>query len=87
MSLHRTGKAHRLAGSTLDSRPQRHLWARNFLRVPLAAVVLGLLQMTCGGTPIIGVKAGDPKGLQQSFQLEKNVALTPLQSVVWLLDL
>ena len=50
MHLGRSGKAHRLAGETLDLGPQRHMCALELLRVPLALVMRSLIKVTRVGT-------------------------------------
>lgn len=54
----------------------------NLLRIPLAWVVLGGVEVTRVGLPIIGVIAADPKGLQQRFQLQEHFVFAPAKDIV-----
>jgi len=81
MQLDRFGKADRLAGQTLDTGPQRQMFALDLLRVLLAHVVLGLVKVTRVGAPIIGVIARDAKGREQHLQLQKHRVLAPPKDI------
>src|SRR5262249_48633172 len=81
MHLDRSGKADCLAGEPLDPGPQRQMFALNLLRVPLARLVLVGIEMPCVRAPIIGVIAPDTKRLEQPFELQKHVVLTPAKNI------
>src|SRR5712691_1813890 len=55
--------------------------ALDLLCVPFAWAVHVRVQMSCVRAPMIGVKAGESKGLQERFELEKNVVLTPAKDL------
>src|SRR6266568_9594455 len=68
----RFGKADRATHETLDPCPQIDVFTLNSLRVLLAHVMLRWVDMPLVSTPAISVETADPKGLQQSFQLQKD---------------
>ena len=51
------------------------MFALNFLGVSFARAVHVRGQMAGVRAPMIGVKAGEPKGLQQCFKLQKDLIL------------
>src|SRR6266511_3416090 len=51
------------------------------LRVALARMVLFGIAMTPVCSPIVRLKACDPKGLQQHPQLQKHLILTPAKDI------
>jgi hypothetical protein len=55
--------------------------ALDFLSVFLAHLMLLGIEMSLVGTPSIGVKLRDTKGLEQAFKLQENVVLTPSERV------
>ena len=55
--------------------------ALNFLRLTLTRLVLIHIEMTRVGTPIIGIIAGDPKRLQQRFELHKHFIFAACKDV------
>ena len=63
--LDRCGKADRLTRQPLDPRASCQMFPRNLLGVALARLVRIRCEMTCVGTPIVGVIPYDPKRLQQ----------------------
>jgi hypothetical protein len=81
MHLNRFGKANRLAGEPLDTGPQGQMPALDLLGVSLARGVLGGIEMTGIGPPIIRVIVRDPKGLQQRFQLQEHFVCAPAKNI------
>ena len=75
MHLSRLGKTDRLAHQALDPRAEGQMFALNLLRVPFPWLMLISVQMTRVGTPVIRVVAGEPKRLQQRFELQKDLIL------------
>ena len=57
------------------------LFAPDLLRVPLAWMVLGGIEMPDVRAPIIGAIARDPIGLQQHCQLQKRLVCTPATDI------
>ena len=49
--------------------------ALDLLRVSFAWAMHVGVQMPSVGTPIIGIVAGEPEGLQQRFELQKRLRL------------
>ena len=54
--------------------------ALDLLRVAFAWAMLGGVEGTRGGTPIIGIGAGQPEGLQQRLELQKDLIFTATQT-------
>ena len=67
--LSRPGKADRFAREPLDSRTQRQMFPFNPVCIAFASDMRFRNQMPGVCSPMIGKEAGDPKGLQQGFEL------------------
>jgi hypothetical protein len=74
--LNRFGEADRPAPQPFDPRSQRQVFTFDVLGVTLTWLVLTLIHMSPVGTPVIGIKTCDAKGLKQRFQLQKYLILT-----------
>ena len=57
------------------------MFALDLLHVPLARLMLGGIEMPSVRAPIIGVIARDAKRLEQPFELQKYVVLTPAKHI------
>jgi hypothetical protein len=57
------------------------MFALDLRRVPLARVGLVGIEMPCVRTPIIGRKTRQAQRLEQRFQLEKPLVLTPAKDL------
>src|SRR5262245_5203470 len=53
----------------------------DFLRVAFAWAMHVRVQMPCIGAPIIGVVASKPKGLQQPFELQKDLVFAATKDI------
>ena len=53
----------------------------DYLRAALARMVLFRIEMTPVCSPIVRMKARDPKGRQQRFQLPKHLICTPAKDI------
>ena len=53
------------------------MFALDLLRVQLARIVLVGIEMPCVRAPMIRMKTGEPEGLQQRFQRQKDIILAP----------
>src|SRR2546428_9995431 len=71
----------RLADQAFNARPQGQMFALDFLRVPFAWAMHFRVQMPGICHPMIGIKAGEPKGLEQRFQLQKNLILATSKDI------
>ena len=81
MHLYRFRKADSLAHQTLEARAQRQMLPFNLLRIPFTRGVHFRLQVSPVRTPIIRMKAPDPEGLQQRFQLHKYLIRAPTKDI------
>jgi len=70
--LDRFREADRLADSPFDPRAQRQMLPLDLLSVPFARAVHFSVQMPRVRAPMIGIKTGEPEGLQQCFALQKD---------------
>ena len=71
----RLGEAHRAADEPFDPGPQMDMFARDFLRVLLAHLMLLGSKMPRVGPPAVGVKLRDAKRCQQLLELQEDVVL------------
>ena len=69
MHLDRFREADRLADSPFDPRASRQMLPLDLLGVPFARAVYLSVQMACVRAPMIGIKTGEPEGLQPCFAL------------------
>jgi hypothetical protein len=75
MHLHGLGKTDRLAGESFHPGPQGQMFALDLLRVPRARVGLLGLDVSRVRAPMIRLRAGDAKRLQQGVELYKPLGL------------
>ena len=81
MQLSRSGKARRFTRQPLDPGTQGQMLALDLLCVSLAWAVDSSVEMTRVGAPIIRIIACDPKGFQQSLQLQKYRIPPPTKDI------
>jgi hypothetical protein len=77
MHLHGFREADRFPRQPFDPRAQREMLAFDSLRLPFARTVLLRVQLPRGRTPVIRVKARDPKRFQQLLQLQEHGIFAP----------
>ena len=77
----RLGKANRATYEPLDPSPQIEVFALDGLRMLFTDDVLLRNDMPLVRPPTIGVKARDPKRLEQLFELQKDRILPPPKDV------
>src|SRR5215217_6176981 len=71
--LRRFGETDRLPDQTFNPCPQRQVLAFDLLGVSFARAMHVRVQMSCVRAPMIGIKTGEPEGLQQCFELQKDL--------------
>src|SRR5262252_6768755 len=73
MHLRSFREAARLPCQTFNPGPQRQMFALNLLGIAFAWAVHLSVQMPRVRAPMIRMKTGEPEGLQQRFQLQKDL--------------
>src|SRR3954453_14154394 len=74
-------EADRLPDQAFDPRAQCQMFTLQFLGKAFADLMLGWVQMAAVGAPAIGEEAPDAEGLQQRFQLQERLVLSPPEDV------
>ena len=77
MHLRRFRKADRLADAACDARPERQMFPLDFLGVTLAWTMHLRVEMPGVRPPMSRIKARETTGLQQRFQLQKDLIHLP----------
>ena len=81
MHLRGFREADRLADSAFDACPQGQVLPLDLLGVPFARTMHGGIQMSGVGPPMIRGVAGEPEGLQQCFELQKNLVFAATKDI------